>query len=314
MNPLEPPFSEIRAQVDRQRACRERRVVRREPAACGCSRSRNRLRACGWRHERHRTPERQCYPECSHSTSNPVSCSRLRRVLAPFDTDLGCGRPASTDKLRARTDERRSPRRAASHRIPTSRRARPLALRGRWPSCVADASATGAAANATSTSRASAPRTIVAFISRSDSADVRTFAHSPAVSRVQRLQLQAADQPATPTIFVWHSTGAVLHSVVFEPTTEPDARQTILTGHRRPPNGAVRRFTVALWPVLERSSRVYSLPILIGLGARWSARSTIDQLQASNAALQVENASYREATGQLADQVAALQTAVNRAG
>jgi murein DD-endopeptidase MepM/ murein hydrolase activator NlpD len=78
--------------------------------------------------------------------------------------------------------------------------------------------------------------------------------------------------------------------------------------------GAVRRFTVALWPVIGAVVAVYSLPILIGLGARWSARSAIDQLQASNAALQVENASYREATGQLAEQVAALQTAVNELG
>jgi len=78
--------------------------------------------------------------------------------------------------------------------------------------------------------------------------------------------------------------------------------------------GAVRRFTIALWPVLGVGVVLYSLPILIGLGARWSARSVIDQLQASNAALQVENASYREATGQLADQVAALQTAVNELG
>ena len=89
-------------------------------------------------------------------------------------------------------------------------------------------------------------------------------------------------------------------------------RYSLVIADRR--NGAVRRFTVALWPVLGAVVALYSLPILIGLGARWSARATIDQLQASNAALQVENASYREATGQLAEQVASLQTAVNQLG
>jgi murein DD-endopeptidase MepM/ murein hydrolase activator NlpD len=89
-------------------------------------------------------------------------------------------------------------------------------------------------------------------------------------------------------------------------------RYSLVIADRR--NGAVRRFTIALWPFLAAITALYSLPILIGLGARWSARATIDELQASNAALQVENASYREATGQLAEQVAGLQTAVNELG
>ena len=89
-------------------------------------------------------------------------------------------------------------------------------------------------------------------------------------------------------------------------------RYSLIIADRR--NGAVRRFTVALWPVLGAVVALYSLPILIGLGARWSARATIEQLQASNTALQVENASYREATGELAEQVASLQTAVNQLG
>ena len=43
------------------------------------------------------------------------------------------------------------------------------------------------------------------------------------------------------------------------------------------------------------------MPVLIGLGAKWSARAEIDQLRATNAALQVENGSYRAATGELTD-------------
>jgi murein DD-endopeptidase MepM/ murein hydrolase activator NlpD len=58
----------------------------------------------------------------------------------------------------------------------------------------------------------------------------------------------------------------------------------------------------------------FALPVLVGLGARWSVRTTIAELQSTNAALQVENASYREATGQLAGQVSALQSAVEQIG
>ena len=57
-----------------------------------------------------------------------------------------------------------------------------------------------------------------------------------------------------------------------------------------------------------------ALPILIGLGARWSARATLDELTATNIRLTVENENFREATGQLASQIAALQTAVDEIG
>ena len=74
------------------------------------------------------------------------------------------------------------------------------------------------------------------------------------------------------------------------------------------------RFTLPLWPSLGIGCAALALPILIGLGARWSARSMITELQASNASLRVENASYREATGQLATEIASLQSAVNQLG
>ncbi len=79
-------------------------------------------------------------------------------------------------------------------------------------------------------------------------------------------------------------------------------------------SGAVRRLTIALWPTLGAVAAILALPVLIGLGARWSARATIQNLQSENTSLQVENASYREATGQLADQITALQSAVNQLG
>jgi murein DD-endopeptidase MepM/ murein hydrolase activator NlpD len=50
------------------------------------------------------------------------------------------------------------------------------------------------------------------------------------------------------------------------------------------------------------------------MGARWSARTAINDLERSNIALQIENASYREATGQLAGQISSLQAAVDSLG
>jgi len=54
--------------------------------------------------------------------------------------------------------------------------------------------------------------------------------------------------------------------------------------------GAVRRFTLSLWPSLAAVVGVFSLPVLMGLGARWSAAATIQDLQATNAALHIESA------------------------
>jgi murein DD-endopeptidase MepM/ murein hydrolase activator NlpD len=89
-------------------------------------------------------------------------------------------------------------------------------------------------------------------------------------------------------------------------------RYTFVIADRQ--TGVVHRLTISLWPTVAAFAGLFSLPVLIGMGARWSARSTITDLQASNAALQVENASYREATGQLANQISALQTAVDEIG
>jgi murein DD-endopeptidase MepM/ murein hydrolase activator NlpD len=78
--------------------------------------------------------------------------------------------------------------------------------------------------------------------------------------------------------------------------------------------GVVRRFTISLWPTLAAIAGVFALPVLIGLGARWSALTTVAELERSNVALQIENASYREATGQLAGQISTLQAAVDSLG
>jgi murein DD-endopeptidase MepM/ murein hydrolase activator NlpD len=79
-------------------------------------------------------------------------------------------------------------------------------------------------------------------------------------------------------------------------------------------SGVVRRFTVPVWPALAALACVFSMPVLMGLGARWSARTAIQELEMANAVLEMENASYREATEHLSTQVTTLQRAVDELG
>jgi hypothetical protein len=78
--------------------------------------------------------------------------------------------------------------------------------------------------------------------------------------------------------------------------------------------GVVRRFTIPVWPALSLTVFAAALPILIGLGARWSARAALDELTATNVRLTLENDNYREATSQLASQISTLQAAVDEIG
>ena len=89
-------------------------------------------------------------------------------------------------------------------------------------------------------------------------------------------------------------------------------RYTLLLANRE--TGVIRRFTLPLRPVLAALMVLASIPMLIGLGARWSAGADLMALQQANDALKLENDSYRQATGELAGQIAALQTAVDRLG
>src|SRR5687767_1602533 len=52
----------------------------------------------------------------------------------------------------------------------------------------------------------------------------------------------------------------------------------------------------------------------MGLGAFWSVRSTLHDLETQNARLRIENASYRDVTSQLASQISSLQSAVDDIG
>ncbi len=69
-----------------------------------------------------------------------------------------------------------------------------------------------------------------------------------------------------------------------------------------------------MWPAVTGAAVLFALPVLVGLGARWSAETAIADLDRSNTALQMENSSYRQATGQLTAQIASLQAAVDDLG
>jgi murein DD-endopeptidase MepM/ murein hydrolase activator NlpD len=89
-------------------------------------------------------------------------------------------------------------------------------------------------------------------------------------------------------------------------------RYTILVANRE--TGVVRRFTLPLKPVVLTLLALVAIPVLVGLGAKWSAGAEVSALRQSNDALRLENDSYRQATGELATQIAALQTAVDQLG
>jgi murein DD-endopeptidase MepM/ murein hydrolase activator NlpD len=89
-------------------------------------------------------------------------------------------------------------------------------------------------------------------------------------------------------------------------------RYTILVADRS--TGVVRRVTVSVRALLALSAGVLAVPVVLGIGARASVSADLSRLRASNASLELENQSYRAATGELADQVASLQTVLSDIG
>jgi murein DD-endopeptidase MepM/ murein hydrolase activator NlpD len=89
-------------------------------------------------------------------------------------------------------------------------------------------------------------------------------------------------------------------------------RYTILVADRT--SGVVRRVTISLRPAAAVACAVVTLPVLMGIGAAWKAKSDVRALYASYQALEAENSNYREATASLADQIEALQTTVTDLG
>lgn len=79
-------------------------------------------------------------------------------------------------------------------------------------------------------------------------------------------------------------------------------------------SGVVRRLTIGLRASLGVVCAVMAIPILMGLGAKWSAGAEIDELRTENSLLHVENGSYREATGELTAQIQSLEGVINDLG
>jgi murein DD-endopeptidase MepM/ murein hydrolase activator NlpD len=89
-------------------------------------------------------------------------------------------------------------------------------------------------------------------------------------------------------------------------------RYTVLIADRS--SGVVRSATISLRPAVLIVVGAFMLPILIGLGARWSARTEIKEVLTANARLEEENGSYRAATGALTTQIQSLENVIDDLG
>jgi murein DD-endopeptidase MepM/ murein hydrolase activator NlpD len=76
----------------------------------------------------------------------------------------------------------------------------------------------------------------------------------------------------------------------------------------------MRQVTVNLRAAACAVVGVLALPVLMGLGAKWSAHSEIEQLRTANSSLTVENGSYRAATGELTAQIQSLESVIDDLG
>lgn len=89
-------------------------------------------------------------------------------------------------------------------------------------------------------------------------------------------------------------------------------RYTVVVADRS--SGVMRQVTVNLCATVIAIVAVLALPILMGLGAKWSSSVEIDQLRSTNSSLQIENGSYRAATGELTAQIQSLEGVIDDLG
>jgi murein DD-endopeptidase MepM/ murein hydrolase activator NlpD len=79
-------------------------------------------------------------------------------------------------------------------------------------------------------------------------------------------------------------------------------------------SGVERKVRISLAPVLVALGAVVTLPVLIGLGAAWKAKSDVAGLYENQRALELENANFRQATAALSGQIESIQTAISALG
>jgi murein DD-endopeptidase MepM/ murein hydrolase activator NlpD len=74
--------------------------------------------------------------------------------------------------------------------------------------------------------------------------------------------------------------------------------------------GAIFRATVAARPLALLIAIVLALPVIIGCWLVWSTELSVENLRSRQAALELENENYREATDALTTQIQSLQDAI----
>src|SRR5579862_9749516 len=89
-------------------------------------------------------------------------------------------------------------------------------------------------------------------------------------------------------------------------------RYTVIIADRS--SGVVRRLTISVRPLVCSIVGILMLPILIGLGAKWSARAELEGVRSVNNLLLEENGSYRAATGTLTSQIQSLEGVIDDLG
>ena len=87
-------------------------------------------------------------------------------------------------------------------------------------------------------------------------------------------------------------------------------RYTILIANRK--TGAVRRLSVSRRVLGLAAMLLFVIPLFLLLGTRGASQAELSALRSSNETLRIENDSYRDATGELTDQITSLQTALTQ--
>ncbi len=86
-------------------------------------------------------------------------------------------------------------------------------------------------------------------------------------------------------------------------------RYTVVVVDRK--SGIGRRFTVRLGWTLAIVGFLFAMPVLVGLGIRWATVAELTGLRANATSLDMQNSSYRAATGELTSQITSLQAVID---
>src|SRR5688572_17094848 len=192
----------------------------------------------------------------------------------------------------------------------TSKAAGSLVWSATWTAAAAMVVATVALANANAVAAATIPRTKTTntFISP----PVAHLAHVGAYSAVPDMRDRAECKvPSSPKPSRRPcKSGLTLSARVVE-SGAYSMRESFIVRVARDASGKTFCFTIGAHALTVVALLFIGFPALFVAGSTWGARAVISDLLRQNAALQVENANYRDATGQLSAQVSSLQAAAD---